>query len=739
MNHRHTFLDIMQSELNPPQLEAATYTQGPLLVLAGAGSGKTRVITYRLAYLIQDCRLAPWNILALTFTNKAAREMRERVAQLLGGQPRGLWIGTFHSICARMLRQHAESLGYTPQFTIYDKADQLAAVKRVMSNLDIGRQVLKPNVALAGISQAKNRFEWPDDYEANARDYNESLIAKTYQAYRALLRENNALDFDDLLIETVRLLTENQEIRTMYAKRFQQVMVDEYQDTNHPQYLLLNRLTSLHKNICAVGDDDQSIYRWRGADIRNILDFERDFPDAKLVRLEQNYRSTRNIIEASTYLVKANQGRHDKTLWTDHEAGEPISVATLADEVEEAHWVIEQIQHLHDNENVPYGDFAIFYRINAQSRALEEECVRRSLPYSVVGGTAFYERKEIKDVLAYLRLLVNPADEVSFERIVNEPKRKLGKTSVEKLLAYAQRIQQPVLALCLNLPQHEQCGIALATRRKFSAFGEMVKHWMQSAESKDLPAIIRDVVEQSGYWGALEDDKDPQSDARLENIEELIGAAGLFEESLIEQDEAPASSLERLFAFLESVTLVSDQDSIDENEDQIRMMTVHSAKGLEFPYVFIVGLEEMIFPHARSVDSDDNAAIEEERRLCYVAMTRARQKLFISCANVRRLYGGDQNFMMPSRFISEIPEQYIQEAISKFDLNLAAFTGYANNGLEEEEADEFLPGDHVNHRSFGLGVVVEIRGEGSRRLITVDFQDVGQKTLKQEYARLNKV
>lgn len=733
-----SFEAILRHQLNPPQAEAACYVNGPLLVLAGAGSGKTRVITYRIAHLINDLGLAPWNVLAVTFTNKAAKEMRDRVANLLAGEPRGLWIGTFHALCSRILRMDGEKIGIQPTFTIYDRGDQISAVKRAMVACDISTKEIKANAALSAISSAKNRFEWASDYETNARSYHEIMVTRIYKKYQQILRENNALDFDDILMETVRLLLNHEETRLAYQTRFKHVLVDEYQDTNHPQYLFLSAIAKSHRNICAVGDDDQSIYRWRGADIRNILDFERDYPNARIVRLEQNYRSTRNIIEAATQLVKQNRGRHGKTLWTDKEPGAKIAIASFPDETAEAYWACQEIERLHKEDQVPYSEIALFYRINALSRSFEEECLKRGVPYVVVAGTAFYERREVKDALAYIRLLANPADSVSFQRIVNEPKRKLGKTSVANLMDYAAERGIEILRAAREVEQDAKSGLPPAARRSFAAFAKLFERWRRELQTLSLAELIERVLKESGYRALWEEDSDPQSDSRVENLAALAAAASLFEEEQRREADIPPKTEWLLQAFLENVTLISDQDALTESDEQVKMMTVHSAKGLEFPYVFLVGMEEMVFPHARSLDSKDAAALEEERRLCYVGVTRAMRKLYITYATTRRLYGDQVNYSLPSRFIEEIPDEYREDVHWSGGGDSIGLHTYGRP--EPEDAGEALvEGDMVNHRTFGFGVVLEVDGEGAKSRVTVEFQDVGRKTLVQQYARLQKV
>ena len=751
-----SFLERIPKELNPPQIEAVTYTDGPLLILAGAGSGKTRVIAYRIAYLIREKHLAPWQILAMTFTNKAAGEMRERVAALLNGEPSGLWIGTFHSICARILRHFGDKIGIDPHFTIYDRSDQSAAVKRAVFNCASQSKEIKPTQVLNAISRAKNRFEWPEQMEANAVDEQDHLLARIYREYQKILRENHALDFDDLLIEAVRLLTEKPEVGEMYQNRFRHVLIDEYQDTNHPQYLLLRCFTQTHNQICVVGDDDQSIYGWRGATIRNILEFERDFQGVHVVKLEQNYRSTQTILAAAGQVIKKNKGRHDKTLWTDGESGDKVGTVELPDELSEAYWVCDTAQRLHERKKIPFGEIAIFYRVNAQSRLFEEECIKRGIPYNLVGATAFYERKEIKDAVAYFRLLLNPSDTVSIQRIINVPARKLGEKSVQKLIAFAAQQNLPVLEAARRLPKFgRDADLSLNTGLAFAQFAGQFERWRKLTAQASLAKGLETVLKESGYWALLEEDSDPQAQARLENLEELLSAAGQFESSLKEESESPPDVLSVLESFLEKIALVSDADQVNESKDALLLMTLHSAKGLEFPYVFMVGMEEGLFPHSRSLDS--NNELEEERRLCYVGITRAKKRVFLSCAESRRLYNRSE-WARPSRFLKEIPAKYKEQlswrgSRSLFDDEISpekpaqkqsAVAAPSGKGISLATAKEkkelsFHPDDMVSHRTFGFGVVMEVEGEGPKTRITVEFQDFGKKTLLQEYARLEKV
>lgn len=741
------FLLLVERELNPPQREAVTYVDGPLLVLAGAGSGKTRVISYRIAYLLAKGGLAPWNILAVTFTNKAAKEMQERVSSLIGHSTRGLWIGTFHSICARMLRFDGKVNGVDPNFSIYDRSDQIAAVKRARAkcNLD-GIKCLTPGGVVHEISQAKSRFLWPEQYAEKTGDEYQEWIAKIYVEYQAILRENNALDFDDILMQAVLLITKNPAVGDLYRNRFHHILVDEYQDTNRPQYLLLRELARDHHRICVVGDDDQSIYRWRGADIQNILSFRKDYPEARAVRLEQNYRSSKNILAAAWHVVSNNPRRHEKKLWTENLEGEKVGIVNLPDGESEAYWIGQTIQKLHDERKIPYGHIAVFYRVNAQSRLFEEECVRRGIPYSIVGATAFYERKEVKDLLAYARLLINPSDRVSFERIINEPKRKLGSVSVQKLMDFAERIHLPILSAALKAREAgENSGLSPATQIAFHQFAFLYERWRAQAGELSLTQLLDKIMQESGYLDLLKDSKDPQDEAREENLRELINAAGQFEETAARETSAPSNALIALQGFLENSALISDVDGLKDSNDALVLMTVHSAKGLEFPCVFLAGMEDGLFPHQRSIQSDSEEAVEEERRLCYVGITRAKERVYLTHASSRRLYN-QREMTIPSRFIDEIPDSY-KECLSwsTFADELAQYDNFtvgdeiAPSKPNSQKPERFAPGDAVTHKTFGFGVVLKVEGEYPKVYITVDFQSVGKKMLAQEFARLKKV
>lgn len=736
-----SYLSELEQKLNKPQFEAATYTGGPLLILAGAGSGKTRVITHRMAYLIQEKNCAPWNILAVTFTNKAAGEMRERVSQLLNASTKGFWIGTFHSICARILRIHGKALGIEPNFSIYDRSDSLSAFKRATGDTDI--EAKKAAAYLNAISKAKNRFEFPEDLKIKAVEDFDQKLAKGYQLYQNKLRENNALDFDDLLVQTVQLFKSHAEILKSFQTRFRYIMVDEYQDTNQPQYLLLRDLAAAHHEICVVGDDDQSIYRWRGADVRNILEFGYDFPNAKIVKLEENYRSTQTIINAAYHVVRQNSTRHPKKLFTNNAPGEKITVVPASDETMEAEWICKEIYRIREQLLQPYANFAVFYRVNAQSRLIEEAFVKNSMPYKLVGTTAFYQRKEIKDVIAYCKLLVNPADAVSFERIINEPKRKLGDKSVERLMLFAEARRVSILHAAYIIPNNAiESGLSTAARTAFGQFARQYAKWKEDTLENTLAGLVRKIVEESGYWAMLESSVDEQDKDRLVNIEEFYNACYQFEATYEPEDtETKITPLKLLEAFLEQSALVSDQDTLVDADEGVVMMTIHSSKGLEFPYVFMTGMEEELFPNSQALFADKpEPEIEEERRLCYVGMTRAKTKLYMTYAYTRRLYNRS-GYTLPSRFLKEIPAEYKEEiggAPTRRESAIMDFSAWTGSSTPTKE-EVFIAGDMVNHRSFGLGVIVDVQGEGKSAHITVDFQEFGKKTMVQEYARLMKV
>ena len=737
--------DAILRELNPPQREAVLATEGPLLVLAGAGSGKTRVITRRIAYLIVVQGVRPWQILAVTFTNKAAGEMKRRVETLLGATGLNVWVSTFHSTCARLLRRHAAALGLRASFVIYDDGDQQALLKECLRALNLDGRGITPRAVSARISLAKNELQGPAEFTTLAGDFLEERVAKVYRLYEERLRQANAVDFDDLLLLTVRLFDEHPAILAGHQQAWRYLMVDEYQDTNRAQYRNVQQLARGHGNLCVVGDDDQSIYRWRGADVRNILDFEDDHPGCRVVRLEQNYRSTQRILDAAHGVIAHNLGRKPKTLWTENPAGEPATYYYARDEEEEAVFVVETIRRLAADENRRFDDFAIFYRTNAQSRVLEDALRRQVTPYVIVGGVRFYERKEIKDVLAYLRLLVNPQDGISLQRIVNVPTRGLGKTSLTRLEEFAGMRR---LSLWDAIPLALEAGLfGPQAAKALGRFRALVETFQARVEARPVPDLIVGLLDETGYLAELQAERTPDAQARLENLKELVSAA---------QDFHERSDEKSLQAFLDSVALIADVDQLQEGQGPVTLMTLHSAKGLEFPVVFMSGMEEGVFPHARALMDDDE--LEEERRLCYVGMTRAKERLFLTAARQRRLFGGG-NFNLPSRFLDEIPAETLHrldgsrpeaggrtaggwaaEAEGDLDGEGAPEKGRRYEPVEEEGfVDYYRPGVRVRHPRWGIGTIRERIGAGEDLKVVVTFAGVGSKKLAVKVARLEKV
>jgi len=686
---------VLLESLNSTQLDAVKHTEGPLLILAGAGSGKTRVLTHRVAYILDQGLAAPEEILAITFTNKAAGEMKDRVALLVGPDSRKMWVSTFHSFCARILRAHAEKLGYRREFTIYDGADQVRLVKRCIVELGKDLKRFNPRAFLAQISAAKNVLMTPDDYLRSTEGYIAENVAEVYDLYQKRLYESNAMDFDDLIMQAVALLEIFPDVRERYQTRFKYIHVDEYQDTNHAQYRLVNILAAAHRNLCVVGDDDQSVYSWRGADIRNILEFERDYPEAKVVKLEQNYRSTQTILDAANAVVANNASRKPKELWTAGDRGERIRIFTAADEYSEARFVVSEIERLVDS-GVSPREVAVFYRTNAQSRALEDVLVREGVPYQIVGGVRFYERAEIKDAMAYLAVISNPTDSGALERIINVPKRGLGATSVARLQEYARRNG---ISLYEALAEAEAVDLTGAAKKACRAVRDLFEGWRVAAAEVPPAEMIGAVLEESGYKGELEAESTIEAESRLENLEELINAARAYERV------EPEPTLD---SFLQEQALYSDQDALDTGGGQVTLMTLHNAKGLEYDHVFVVGMEEGTFPHARSLDEQN---LEEERRLCYVGITRARATLTLSYAKLRSSWG-EREYQMPSRFLSEIPEALKAGTLSG---TRAGGGGWGaalprRDALERAGAPAFRAGERVRHAKFGVGEVVEAGG-----------------------------
>jgi ATP-dependent DNA helicase UvrD/PcrA len=709
--------------LNPSQRDAVTAGEGPLLVLAGAGSGKTRVIAHRIAYTLAAHDVSPRNVLAVTFTNKASEEMAHRVealTQRLG--IRAPLIATFHAACVRILRAHIRHLGYKPHFTIYDEDDRQALVKDCMREQKLDERTLTASTLAHRISHAKNQMHTPDDVEQAARGPREEQIAGVYRAYEERLRGVGALDFDDLLLVTVKLFDRVPDVLAWYRGLWRHVLVDEYQDTNRAQYRIIRQLTAEHGNVCVVGDPDQSVYKWRGADIRNILDFETDYPGTRVVRLEQNYRSTKRILAIAADVIGNNVARKPKTLWTENVEGERAAVYRAWDEHEEANFVAQAVIKAR-GEGRSYQDIALFYRTNAQSRVLEDALRRGGIPYVIVGGVKFYERKEVKDVLAYLRLVVNPADDVAFRRAIGAPVRGVGRVTVTRLEEIATRERRPLLEAA-GAPPADVRG---SGRKALEDFAALLGRLREERSHLTLAALIDRVLEASGYREALKQERSSEAEARLENLEELIAAAEDYERGEL------ATGLE---GFLDTIALVSDVDEMPEGRQAVTLMTLHSAKGLEFPMVFLTGLEEGVFPHARSMNDTDE--IEEERRLCYVGVTRAKERLFLSYALHRRLHG--YGVGEPSRFLREMPEEHLDLVNAARAERTAALEPQAPT-YEPHLDDEFAlkVGARVRHGRFGDGFVVGVEREGDDTVVTVRFSSVGRKRLSLQYARLEEL
>jgi DNA helicase-2/ATP-dependent DNA helicase PcrA len=707
--------------LNEPQREAVLHGEGPLLVLAGAGSGKTRVLTHRIAHLVDSGRARPGEILAITFTNKAAQEMRERVEQLVGAKARAMWIMTFHSACARMLRAEGDRLGYTRGFTIYDEADSLRLVKRCIDELDIDPKRFTPRAIKRQISDAKNQLEDAAAYRERVSSFFEQTAADVYELYEPRIHSMNAMDFDDLLFRCVDLLRLFDDVREAYQRSFRHVLVDEYQDTNRAQYRWLQLLAEDHRNLCVVGDDDQSIYRFRGADVRNILDFEDDFPDARVVKLEQNYRSTQTILSAANAVVANNRARKAKALWTDIGAGEPVHVRELEDEHAEARYVAGEIERLADS-GCSRDEIAVFYRTNAQSRVLEDTLVRYGVGYQVIGGTKFYERAEIKDAIAYLTLFVNPHDVVSFQRVVNSPRRGIGDTTQSRIVAHANTLGEPVWDVAAA--PEDVPGLGAAAIKAVGRFMSTMERLRERMESASVGDLLQELLGETGYTDALRAERTIEAEGRLENLEELVGVAREYEATT----EEP--SVEE---FLQQIALFSDQDALRDEEGIVTLMTLHNAKGLEFPVVFMIGCEDGVFPHMRSIEAGD---VEEERRLCYVGITRAQRELYVTFARVRSLYG-TRDWNVPSRFLDEIPDELAdREAQEPTRWEAERFAGEPDRPQPVAAGVSFALGDDVEHATMGEGVVVGLEpgmvvvrfaSDGSERKLMADYAPLKRK------------
>ena len=728
-------MNSLLTGLNKEQQQAVQHTEGPLLILAGAGSGKTKVLTVRIAHLLAQ-GVNPYEILAITFTNKAAKEMKSRVEGLVGDVANRIWLSTFHSFCAKFLRVEIDSfLGYNSNFTIYDTSDSQAVIKAALKALNLDDKYYPVGAMIAAISDAKNKLLFASDFRKQARDFYQQKVADVYEYYERELRKNNALDFDDLLLVAVKLLQSNATVLDKYSHRFRYVMIDEYQDTNHAQYLLAKLLASHWKNIAVVGDADQSIYAWRGADIQNILDFEKDYPNCTSIKLEQNYRSTKIILDAANAVIDNNEGRPEKNLWTDKTEGAKIQHFTAQSEHEEAAFIGDTIAKKHDIHDVPYGDMAILYRTNAQSRVLEEALIKRALPYTMVGGTKFYDRKEIKDVLAYLRVLYNPFDDLSLLRIINVPKRSIGATTVAKLQDYA---REKGTSLFMTLTQlHLIDSIKGKTKEKLEEFGILIFTLVSEMEDKTVLDILESILDRTGYLAQLEESTDPQDQARAENIGELLSVAKDF------QDTNPSGTVED---FLEQVALVNDVDSFEQEEAKVTLMTLHAAKGLEFPIVFLCGLEEGLFPHSRTLMNPEE--IEEERRLAYVGITRAEKELYISNATTRTVFGRTSSYL-PSRFIDEIPEELVDGLRAKRKVpddikrhvpqHMSVTSRPVTKPIVRNEViADWKVGDTAIHSKWGNGKVINVTGEGAGMKLTIEFPTQGVRVVMAKFAPVKK-
>ena len=744
--------------LNKPQKEAVFHTEGPLLILAGAGSGKTRVLTHRIAYLIEEKGVNPWNILAITFTNKAAEEMRQRVDSLVGIGAESIWVSTFHSMCVRILRRYIDRLGYDNRFTIYDTDDQKTLMKEVCRKTDIDTKRFKERMLLSVISSAKNEMILPEEFELNAGgDFVQLKIAKVYKEYEAQMRANNALDFDDLLVKTVQLLETQPDVRENYQERFRYIMVDEYQDTNTVQFRLVSLLAGKYRNLCVVGDDDQSIYKFRGANIRNILDFEKEFSDAKVIKLEQNYRSVGNVLEVANSVIRNNKGRKEKTLWTDNEKGEKIRLRQFDTAYDEAQFIAEDIKD-ETAQGANYSDHAVLYRTNAQSRLLEEKFVAMNIPYKIVGGINFYSRREIKDVLSYLKTIDNGKDDLAVRRIINVPKRGIGLTTIN-------RIQESAAARgigfydALSAPDLIP-GIGRSAS-KLDSFAALIEYFKGRSEESGVTDLLTEVIEKTGYTESLEADDPEEREARVQNIDELVSKAAVYEESCSDRGERPTLS-----GFLEEVALVADIDSVAEDRDYVILMTLHSAKGLEFPHVYLAGMEDGLFPSYMSISGDDPEELEEERRLCYVGVTRAEEKLTLTCARMR-LVRGERQYNSMSRFIKEMPSALIDTGKREggFSQNVSLgekrtysseVSGYKRSAYAQKPAFAAIQkgsglmakkseglsygvGDRVRHVKFGDGTVTEIKEGGRDYEVTVQFDTAGVRKMFALFAKLIKI
>ena len=730
--------------MNPQQQEAVEYTEGPLLILAGAGSGKTRVLTHRIAYLMEEKGVKPWNIMAITFTNKAAQEMRERVDQIAGFGAESVWVSTFHSSCVRILRRYIDRLGYDNRFTIYDTEDSKTVMKEMIRRLDLDPKIYKERNLLSKISAAKNEMITPNEYEKQVTRWEDRRVGEIYRAYQEQLKKNNALDFDDLLVKTVELFRDCPEALDYYQERFRYIMVDEYQDTNTVQFQFVSRLAARYRNLCVVGDDDQSIYKFRGANIGNILDFEKVFPDAKVIKLEQNYRSTQNILDAANEVIRHNKGRKEKRLWTENGTGDKVNFRQFQSGFEEAEFVAGEIgRKVRTGEN-HYRDFAVLYRTNAQSRLFEEKILLANIPYKIVGGVNFYGRKEIKDLLAYMKTVDNSLDDLAVQRIINVPKRGIGAATIGKVEAYAAEQDIHFYDALLEADYIPGLGRAAAKIRPFTLFIQSLRSQLEYLSVKEL---LEKIIEDTGYVKELEAEDTEEARARIENIDEFISKAADYEASAAEPS---------LSGFLQEVALVADIDSVDDSSDYVLLMTLHSAKGLEFNEVYMAGMEDGLFPSYMTITGDDPSELEEERRLCYVGITRARKKLTLTAAR-QRMIRGETQYSKTSRFVREIPRELIdlgRDGTTEHAFKKPELFGGAEVPRKKYIAETFKPrqftvtkadsldygvGDTVRHVKFGVGVVQSIAEGGRDYEVTVDFDRFGVKRMFASFAKLKKI
>ncbi|MBO5453686.1 MAG: DNA helicase PcrA [Clostridia bacterium] len=723
------------SNLNDKQLEAVNTVNGPVLILAGAGSGKTTVLINRINHMISDCKITPWSILTITFTNKAANEIKERLANTIGEDAKDIWASTFHSMCVRILRRDAEKIGYKSGFTIYDSADSNTLIKECIKELGYNDKDFAPKMVLSVISSAKDKLITPSAFSHEyAGDFRMEKIGKLYELYQRKLKSYNAFDYDDLIMQTVNLFEHNEDVLEYYQHRFKYIMVDEYQDTSHSQYRLIYNLAKSHCNICVVGDDDQSIYKFRGADISNILDFEKQFKDTKIIKLEQNYRSTQPILDAANAVIKNNTGRKDKKLWTGKTEGEKVTVYCAANEREEAYFAVRKIEEYVRNGGT-YKNIAVLFRMNAQSRVIEEVLLNNAIPYRLLSGIKFYDRKEIKDIIAYLRLLVNLTDDISLTRIINEPKRSIGKTTVDKVARIAYDNNTSMFQILCNVIEHEELRRSAVN---IISFTNLINSLKNKINELSVSEIVKNLISESGYVYALEKENTVEAKTRIENINEFLSVVAEFEKAM------PDGTL---IDFLEGVSLLSDIDNYDDEQDAVTLMTLHSAKGLEFPVVFMVGMEENVFPSSASMFSTEE--IEEERRLCYVGITRAKEKLYL-IASASRMIFGQTSYNPPSRFLSEIPSDLLdgeltrqRESAYKIENEIKNYSTIFNKSLTQSSPKtgnaDFKVGDRVKHMRFGEGTVLSAIPMGSDMKLSVAFDSVGTKNLMATFAKLKKI